>query len=596
MKIKFVGAVGKVTGSCTWCIHPRTGTQFLVDCGLVQGGMHQEAENNMPFPFEPNRLKFVLLTHAHMDHCGRIPQLYEQGFKGKVICTTATAELTLLQLQNAHDIAANRARHEAKKQPRREAGKSKRPRGPGVEFPPYPRPDWFYPIDGQRDNFEFGKALPVDDDLFVAFRRSSHMLGCCSITVFWTGPWDHRKSVCFSGDIGPEGAHGIQAPMIESNQLPHPQCPYLVVESTKGGDEAKKGEHKHFVSRLCELERIVSEHRTIVIPCFSMQRTQEVLFDLWSMLHDDPDDDKFSGLEVVLDSPLAKDACKVYRKELAMQKPGRGEMYLNKLRELHLRAAGGDIDKALGGSSWISHAKILDEQGGPNASGFDPADGEHRVVVTSSGMCHTGRVLSYLPLLEEPDAAFVITGYQNTHNGKRLSELAKKQAGETEEKWDKEGGESVRLFVNDQEEEFPVCAGVFNLGPFYSGHADIGGLVEYIFDLELAHSHSDADDIYGAKELPKVTLFLNHGDNLSRNKLRKRILSECSDGNPRRRKIAKVEIPHMTNPFFDLERGEWEERPAELVRRLIKTLARRGDAARPAPRRRDAAKKSGNGV
>ena len=554
MKIKFVGAVGKVTGSCTWCIHPRTGTQFLVDCGLVQGGMHQEAENNMPFPFEPNRLKFVLLTHAHMDHCGRIPQLYAQGFKGKVICTTATAELAVLQLRDAYY-------HQSSK------------RGAKSVVPRLTRPEWFCRID-ERCDFKFRKALQIDDGLFVAFRRSSHMLGCCSITVFWTEPWDHRKSVCFSGDIGPAGAHDIQAPMMESNQLPHPQCPYLVVESTKGGDKAKKGKHKHFVSRLCELERIVSDHRTIVIPCFSMQRTQEVLFDLWSMLHDDPEDDKLSGLKVVLDSPLAKDACKVYRKELALEKPGRGEMYLNKLRGLHLRAAGGDIDKALGGSSWISHAKILDEQGGPNASGFDPADGEHRVVVTSSGMCHTGRVLSYLPLLEEPDAAFVITGYQNTHNGKRLSELAKKQAGETEEKWDKEGGESVRLFVNDQEEKFLVRAGVFNLGPFYSGHADIGGLVEYIFDLELAHSHSDADDIYGAKELPKVTLFLNHGDNLSRYKLRKKI-KKVSAGDERGiRKIAKVEIPHMTSPFFDLERGEWEE----------------------APRGRDAAKKSGNGV
>ena len=575
MKIKFVGAVGKVTGSCTWCIHPRTGTQFLVDCGLVQGGMHQEAENNMPFPFDSRQLKFVLLTHAHMDHCGRIPQLYAQGFRGKVICTTATAELAMLQLHDAYNNQSQK-------------------RGPKSVVPRRPHPRWFRRID-ERCDFKFRKALQIDDGLFVAFRRSSHMLGCCSITVFWTEPWDHRKSVCFSGDIGPAGAHDIQAPMMESNQLPHPQCPYLVVESTKGGDEAKKGEHKHFVSRLYELERIVSDHRTIVIPCFSMQRTQEVLFDLWSMLHDDPDDDKFSGLEVVLDSPLAKDACKVYRKELTLQKPGRGEMYLNKLRRFQLRAMREDVAKALGGSGWISRAKILDEQGGPNASGFDPADGEHRVVVTSSGMCHTGRVLSYLPLLEEPDAAFVITGYQSTFNGRQLRGAAAKQA---KGKW--HGKISLRMKGPENgPEKIRVRASVFDLGPYYSGHADIDGLMEYV----LGFDEMDPDfwKPLGPRIPSSATVFLNHGDDAAREKMREKILAD-HPGNRwdqreiYRREISKVEIPHADGPFFDLERGEWEERPAELVRRLIKTLARRGDGARPPPRRRDAAKKSGNGV
>ena len=575
MKIKFVGAVGKVTGSCTWCIHPRTGTQFLVDCGLVQGGMNQEAENHMPFPFDSRQLKFVLLTHAHMDHCGRIPQLYAQGFRGKVICTTATAELTILQLRDAYG--------------HKTAGADGQ-----LVTPILPSRKWFRRID-ERRGFKFRRAMWIEDKLFAAFRRSSHMLGGCSITVMWSSPGNFRKSICFSGDIGPAGVHDIQAPMMESNQLPHPQCPYLVVESTKGGDKAKKGKHKHFVSRLCELERIVSGHRTIVIPCFSMQRTQEVLFDLWSMLHDDPDDDKFSGLEVVLDSPLAKDACKVYRKELALEKPGRGEMYLNKLRGLHLRAAGGDIDKALGGSGWISHAKILDEPGGPNASGFDPADGEHRVVVTSSGMCHTGRVLSYLPLLEEPDAAFVITGYQSTFNGRQLRGAAAKQA---KGKW--HGKISLRLKGPESDpEKIRVRASVFDLGPYYSGHADIDGLMEYVLGFD------EGDPDFWKPLDPQIpsgaTVFLNHGDDGPREKLREKILAD-HPGNRwdqreiYRREISKVEIPHADDPFFDLERGEWEERPAELVRRLIKTLARRGDGARPPPRRRDAAKKSGNGV
>ena len=604
MKIKFVGAVGKVTGSCTWCIHPRTEAQFLVDCGLVQGGMHQEAENHMPFPFEPNRLKFVLLTHAHMDHCGRIPQLYAQGFRGKVICTAATARLAELQLKDVHRQAGKRAR-------RSKNTEAAFPVYPDPVLSPCPRREWFYPIDKRRPDFKFGTPLPVDDDLFVSFRRSSHMLGCCSITVLWSPSRDFRKSVCFSGDIGPSGLEMTQQFTMQRNQAPHLQCPYLVVESTYGGKPPRKKGHKNFMSRWGMLRTLASKHRTTVIPCFSMQRAQEVLIDLWRALHDPEGELELPGLTVVLDSRMAKEACAIFREELRGGVDGR---YLNEeLREFR----GGtieDIDKALlGDRGWISHKTIrtprTSETSGKGAV-FDPSDGKKRVIVTASGMCQAGPVLKYLPLLRERDTAFVVTGFQNTPNGQRLQDLAKKQAaarkraaeGQAEAKAILENGRDVRLFAGDREDvekEFRVRADVFDMAPYYSGHADIGVLLEYVLDLRMrASSNKDEDDNGGsdARELPSVTVFLNHGDNPSRAKFRNKILAAGAKNLPYHRKIARVEIPCMTSPFFDLERGEWEERPAELVRRLIKTLARRGDGARPAPRRRGAAKKSGNGV
>ena len=539
MKIKFVGAVGKVTGSCTWCIHPRTGTQFLVDCGLVQGGMHQEAENNMPFPFEPNRLKFVLLTHAHMDHCGRIPQLYAQGFKGKVICTTATAELTILQLRDAYGHKTADADGQ-------------------LVTPIPPSRKWFRRID-ERKGFKFKKALWIADKLFVEFRRSSHMLGGCSITVMWPSRKNSRKSICFSGDIGPIGPDSIQLSMMAKNQFPPRNCPYLVVESTKGGGGIRKDEHQEFPARLRELERIVSEHRTVVIPCFSMQRTQEVLLDLWSMQHDDPEADieveKIPGVKVILDSPLARSACKVYRKELAMRRPGRGGMYLEPMRRI-LRNMG-RVTEALGGSDWISYEKILDEPGGANARGFDPADGERRVVVTSSGMCHTGRVLSYLRLLRDKEAAFVITGYQSTFNGRRLQRVAAQQS---KGKWNRKHGR-VSLRINGPEcgpEEIRICASVFDLAPYYSGHADIEGLMEYIRRIGEDDYDMDSWGFFNPWTPPTATVFLNHGDDAAREKMREKILAGNSGSRWNQRGISKVEIPRADGPFFDLERGEWE--------------------------------------
>ena len=576
MKIKFVGAVGKVTGSCTWCIHPRTGTQFLVDCGLVQGGMNQEAENNMPFPFEPNRLKFVLLTHAHMDHCGRIPQLYAQGFRGKVICTAATARLTLLQLQNAHDIAEKRAKHEAEKQRKASKGKKNRPRGPHVKLPPYPRSDWFYPIDQRRRGFEFKKPQPIDEDIRVSFQRSSHMLGGCSISVMWAQ--NYRKSVCFSGDVGSNSNGNCYQSLMKKNQVPHWNTSYFVAESTYGGREPREEKFKDFAGRMSALGDVIdSGCGTIVIPCFSLQRTQEVLVDAWHVLCA-RGNEQSREWEIFLDSPLAIRACEVFREELQRGKPGKdGEnMYLNEELARHMgkKDAQEAIDVVLGGKSdWVSFKELADDEDGetpPSAApehADAPPNGKKRIIITSSGMCHAGPVLSHLPLLENKGAAFVITGFQSTFNGKQLLDVADKQEkGE----WDRDAGEDVRLFTDVHEENQPkirVRARVFNLAPYYSGHADVNGLLDYI--LEFGKSFSPNPD----KPIPPATVFLNHGDNPSRENLRRKILARAYASAPNTcRKIQAVEIPRGNSPFFDLERGEWES--PSLLDQLGEILAR----------------------
>lgn len=549
MKIKFVGAVGKVTGSCVWCVHEhkQSTMEFLVDCGMVQGD-GQDAENCKPFPFDPERLKFVLLTHAHMDHCGRIPQLFHQGFRGKVICTSATAQLARLQLRDAHRQAQRRGKA---------AGDGGAASDPRAIIPIPPDKKWFRHIEERRGHFEFGKPVWIEHGLYVSFRPSSHMLGCCSITVMWPSKNGRRLSVCFSGDIGPAGGEGFPATMLGENQPPSPSCPYLVVESTYGGKPPREPKHQSFNDRLLALARAVSARRTVVIPCFSMQRAQEVLFDIWNMRALVTPAEKFSGLEVVLDSPLAKAANKIFRQEMKKR-----SSYLNLLWRIAPKSEkAGRIIEALGGSQpcWIRHAKIRSGKSADGDNVFNPADGKKRVVVTSSGMCHAGPVLSYLPLLRDKNAAFVITGFQNTRNGRELQKIAKRQKSG---KWSRER-KVVRLSVSDNEgelEEFRVNARVFDLAPYYSGHADINTLVNYILEFtEMSFSSREYQDAEIGLFLkpPAATVFLNHGNNQSREKMREKILTAASDEGLSfiRRKISKVVIPSATDPFFNLDRG-----------------------------------------
>ena len=584
MKIKFLGAVGKVTGSCTWCIHPRTGTQFLVDCGAVQG-MHQEAENNMPFPFEPNRLKFVLLTHAHMDHCGRIPQLYAQGFRGKIICTSATAQLALLQLQDSHSNAENRLQHSVG------GGKKKgRQHGPRKATPPYPCPDWFYPIDRNK-GFAFQTPRPIDEDLFVSFQRSSHILGGCSISIMWSR--NFRKSICFSGDIGPNSNGNCYQSLMKKNQVPHWNSSYIVVEATYGGKDPRTDNHKNFKERMHALEKVVNSGcDTVVFPCFAMQRTQEVLVDVWNML-------RMRGNEqsrewgIVLDSSLAIKACHLFRKELGRKKLGKDDehMYLNEELEQHMgkeNACTAVNDVLKGSLEWISFKKDQQNENNgedstlrPNGENRGPSQEapgsecapeavgqEKKIIITSSGMCHAGPVLGHLNLLEHTGTVFVITGFQGTFNGKQLQSVAQKQE---DGDWDRENGEDVFLHTDEHEEngrQIRIRGRVFNLAPYYSGHADINGLLDYI--LEFGEKFKASPPKIPP---PPATVFLNHGDNPSRDILRRKILAMAyapDAGNIR--KISNVEIPRMDSPFFDLDRGEWEVPPGPMEQ-LAEALA-----------------------
>lgn len=262
MKVKFIGAIERVTGSCTLMEQPETGLRFLIDCGMTQGEPNSVAKNVQPWPFIASRIDFVLLTHAHLDHCGLLPRLVREGFSGLIYCTRFTAELARLNLLSAANMSGA----------------------------PFTRMDveqlQFEYIDGT-PGFAFDHPVQLRKGLRVSFRPSAHIGGACSITVSWIAGQGTWTDMVFSGDLGPNTEQLAPQPLL-AGRPPLPGSPtFVLVESTYGGrlrdEKLLDAEH-----RVAEWMRIIrasiaesGEHGSaIIVPCFSIHRCQELLLDL----------------------------------------------------------------------------------------------------------------------------------------------------------------------------------------------------------------------------------------------------------------------------------------------------------------------------
>lgn len=260
MRVRFIGATdGHVTGSCTHFFYDRKNYQFLVDCGLVQGEGNDKADNEKPFPFSPSEIRFVLLTHAHLDHCGLIPKLYREGFSGRVICTKATGRLAQISLMDS-------ARH-VKDLYSEEDVKSIR----------------FDYID-ERPGYGLSRMLPISDDLFASFSRSAHVLGASWIVLGWINENDEKVYAVMSGDLGNNTKENPFQPLMAGRQGIFGWPEAIVVESTYGGRVREK-HFSDFDARIDALRDIIQREvfdkkSVLVVPAFSLHRTQELLFDM----------------------------------------------------------------------------------------------------------------------------------------------------------------------------------------------------------------------------------------------------------------------------------------------------------------------------
>ena len=260
MKVTFCGATKTVTGSNF--LVEGAGKKFLVDCGLYQGGAKDEIKNEEPFPYDINEIDFMLLTHAHIDHSGRIPKLYKEGYRNPIYATNATCDLCAIMLPDSGHIQETETEWKNRKRIRR--GEE--------ELVP------IYDAETAAKSLELFKGEPynqiieLDDDIHVRFNDAGHMLGSSTIEI-WIRENGENKKIVFSGDLGNNDIPLLAEPTMIQD------ADFLVMESTYGNRLHIKNESKAetFINIVTDT---IKNGGTVVIPSFAVGRTQEILYEL----------------------------------------------------------------------------------------------------------------------------------------------------------------------------------------------------------------------------------------------------------------------------------------------------------------------------
>ncbi|MGC8475980.1 MAG: MBL fold metallo-hydrolase RNA specificity domain-containing protein [Acetobacteraceae bacterium] len=425
MKLSFHGAARMVTGSCH--LVEAAGRRVLVDCGMIQGGPTAEAANAAPFGFDPAAIDCVLLTHAHLDHCGRLPLLVKQGFRGSIIATAATRDLARLVLLDAAHLQEEETRRAAAHAARH--GRHHHGRGRGAAGAPL-----YTLIDALEAMGRFAEPAVLDREvalgpgLTARFVEAGHILGSASILL--TAREEATRRVLFSGDLGAVGRPLLPPPAV-------PPAADLVVMETTYGDRA----HRAYADSVSEfLDAVAASFArggNVVIPTFALERAQELLFALRGGIASGR---LAAAMQVYLDSPMAISATELFERHPEALAPslaaaiGRGEdpFALPGLHFVRETAASMALNAIRGGA----------------------------VLMAGSGMATGGRVRHHLRHnLGRPEAAVIFVGYAAEGTLARLII---------------DGAQSVRLFG----ETIPVRAQVHTINGF-SGHADQAGLLAW---------------------------------------------------------------------------------------------------------------------
>jgi len=300
MKITFLGAAKTVTGSNF--LVEGAGKKFLVDCGMYQGEATEELENEAPFLFPVSDIDFMLLTHAHIDHSGRIPKLYKEGYRNPIVATKATCDLCSIMLPDSGHI--QEVEIEWKNRKRQREGKA-------------PNPP-LYTAQEAIDSLEifkpvcYDEIIDMDENIQVRFNDAGHMLGSAIIEV-WITEKGETKKIVFTGDLGNNDIPLLDAPTMIEN------ADYLVMESTYGNRLHMKNDDKAnlFLNIVSET---LEQGGRVIIPSFAVGRTQEILYEL-NNIKDSGADETFAKkyeelmhASVYVDSPLAISATEVFKK------------------------------------------------------------------------------------------------------------------------------------------------------------------------------------------------------------------------------------------------------------------------------------------
>lgn len=294
MKIQFHGAAKNVTGSCHYLEHGEY--RILIDCGLYQGGRELEEENRNDFGFDPESIDYLLLTHGHLDHCGRIPLLVKQGFKGKILTTSATRELARLVMLDSAHIQEEEAKN-------RNYWAQKKGRHDDKIEPLYDTFDALTAIDFFQDVPYLEKPYNVCPGIQASFYEAAHILGSSSILLNVDTESEYKR-ILFSGDLGYGGRAILRDPSVP------PDADVVIMETTYGDRLHKQLEPS--IEELFEaINKTLKRGGNVLIPSFALERTQEILY----YLREGTEQGKIpADLQVYLDSPMAISATRIFQR------------------------------------------------------------------------------------------------------------------------------------------------------------------------------------------------------------------------------------------------------------------------------------------
>lgn len=405
MKLKFFGGANSVTGACY--LIETNNKKFLVDCGMFQSGKYCDERNFKPFPFNPGEIDYLFITHAHIDHIGRIPKLIKEGFRGRIFATRPTKDLTELSLLDSSNLVEEEAKRDG-------------------HDPLYVSDD-VQDVLNFFDEIDYYQKIDIDDSAYCIFKNAGHILGSSIIEIYSEG-----KKIVFSGDLG-----NVPNPLLNPPDIVK-DADYIIVESAYGNRIHEDLAQRKEILEDC-IEDTVTSGGVLMIPAFAMERTQDILYEIDSLI----EQNRIPGVPVFLDSPLAIKSTEIYKKYS-------DSSYYNK-----------DIVKIFN-----SNRKLFDfprlkftltTEESKRINDIKPP----KIIIAGSGMSQGGRIVHherrYLP---DPKSMLLIIGYQVAGSlGRRLLE----------------GAKEVKILG----EVVPVNAKIKAIGG-YSAHADQKALFNWV--------------------------------------------------------------------------------------------------------------------
>lgn len=358
-KIKFFGGAREVSGACYLLEMGKT--KILVDCGMTQGSKFAEKQNYEPFPFNPKEIDFVLVTHANIDHTGRLPKLVKEGFRGKIFSTYPTKDFSDSLLKDSAGLIAKEAAEDN-------------------HLPFFQESDVETALKLWQ-GVEYNQEIELAENFKCIFKDAGHILGSAIIQITFRSSTSKQEKIVFSGDLG-----NSPAPLLQPTEY-FQDIDYIVVESAYGDrlHESVEKSKKLFAELVKETFR---QKGVVMVPAFAVERTQELLYDLNELV----ENNRLPKAPILIDSPLAFKITEVYRK--------------------YIKKTGDDVFEfpGLKFTPEVEDSKKINDIPAP------------KMIIAGSGMMQGGRILHHLMrYLPDPKNLLLIVGYQaNNSLGQRL--------------------------------------------------------------------------------------------------------------------------------------------------------------------------------